>query len=251
MENNNVKVFENTEFGELEILLINGKEYFPATQCAKILGYVKPADAVRMHCKGVFKMQTPTNGGNQTVNYIPEGDLYRLIVKSKLPAAEKFERWVFDEVLPTIRKTGGYVSDDDLFVNTYLPYADDNIKNLFKLQLNTIRQLNSKIKQDEPLVSFATHIQTSKDCISMNDMSKLANKNGINIGRNRLFSFLREKKVLNQQNVPYQKYLDNQPWFQVTERTYYVYGDAHISLTTRVTPKGQIGIIRMLKKDFT
>lgn len=251
MENNNVKVFENTEFGELEILLINGKEYFPATQCAKILGYKDTINAVKQHCKGVVKHHLSTNGGNQLANYIPEGDLYRLIVRSKLPAAEKFERWVFDEVLPTIRKTGGYVSDDDLFVNTYLPYADDNIKNLFKLQLNTIRQLNSKIKQDEPLVSFATHIQTSKDCISMNDMSKLANKNGINIGRNRLFSFLREKKVLNQQNVPYQKYLDNQPWFQVTERTYYVYGDAHISLTTRVTPKGQIGIIRMLKKDFT
>lgn len=254
MENNNVKVFENTEFGELEILLINGKEYFPATQCAKILGYSNPRKAVIDHCKkdGVTNHDAIDKlGRTQQMKFINESNLYRLIVSSKLPAAEKFERWVFDEVLPTIRKTGGYVSDDDLFVNTYLPYADDNIKNLFKLQLNTIRQLNSKIKQDEPLVSFATHIQTSKDCISMNDMSKLANKNGINIGRNRLFSFLREKKVLNQQNVPYQKYLDNQPWFQVTERTYYVYGDAHISLTTRVTPKGQIGIIRMLKKDFT
>ena len=105
---NDLKVFSNTEFGELGVMVIDGKEYFPATQCAKLLGYAKPADAIRNHCKGVFKTETPTNGGIQKVNYIPEGDLYRLIVSSKLPAAEKFERWVFDEVLPSIRKTGGY-----------------------------------------------------------------------------------------------------------------------------------------------
>lgn len=105
---NDLKVFSNTEFGELGVMVIDGKEYFPATQCAKLLGYAKPADAIRNHCKGVFKTETPTNGGIQKVNYIPEGDLYRLIVSSKLPAAEKFERWVFDEVLPSIRKNGGY-----------------------------------------------------------------------------------------------------------------------------------------------
>lgn len=105
---NDLKVFSNTEFGELGVMVIDGKEYFPATQCAKLLGYAKPADAIRNHCKGVFKTETPTNGGIQKVNYIPEGDLYRLIVSSKLPSAEKFERWVFDEVLPSIRKNGGY-----------------------------------------------------------------------------------------------------------------------------------------------
>lgn len=109
-----LKVFKSTDFGELDVMLIDGKEYFPATQCAKILGYAKPADAVRKHCKGVFKMETPTAGGVQQVNYIPEGDLYRLIVSSKLPSAEKFERWVFDEVLPSIRQTGGYGQSIDL-----------------------------------------------------------------------------------------------------------------------------------------
>lgn len=109
---NELKIFNNAEFGELDIMLIDGKEYFPATQCAKVLGYAKPADAIRNHCKGVFKIETPTKGGVQQVNYIPEGDLYRLIVSSKLPSAEKFERWVFDEVLPSIRKNGGYSSND-------------------------------------------------------------------------------------------------------------------------------------------
>lgn len=109
-----LKVFKSTEFGELGVMTVNGKEYFPATQCAKVLGYAKPADAIRNHCKGVLKMETPTAGGVQQVNYIPEGDLYRLIVSSKLPAAEKFESWVFDEVLPSIRQTGGYGQNIDL-----------------------------------------------------------------------------------------------------------------------------------------
>ena len=105
---NELKVFQNSEFGELGILLIDGKEYFPATQCAKIIGHQNPARAVRKYCKGVTKMVTPTEGGTQEINYIPEGDLYRLIVSSKLPAAERFERWVFDEVLPALRKNGSY-----------------------------------------------------------------------------------------------------------------------------------------------
>lgn len=109
-----LKVFKSTEFGELGVMTVNGKEYFPATQCAKILGHENPARAIRKYCKGVTKMVTPTAGGIQEVNYIPEGDLYRLIVSSKLPAAEKFESWVFDEVLPSIRQTGGYGQSADI-----------------------------------------------------------------------------------------------------------------------------------------
>ncbi len=109
---NDLKVFSSTEFGELGVMLIDGKEYFPATQCAEILGYKNTKDAIIRHCKGVVKHDLPTTGGTQKVNFIPEGDLYRLIVSSKLPAAEKFERWVFDEVLPSIRRTGGYGSQN-------------------------------------------------------------------------------------------------------------------------------------------
>ncbi|MGN0553148.1 MAG: Bro-N domain-containing protein [Oscillospiraceae bacterium] len=107
---NDLKVFSNSEFGELGIMLIDGKEYFPAIHCAKILGYANPRDAIQKHCKteGVANCDVLTNGGKQSVKYINESNLYRLIVSSKLPAAEKFERWVFDEVLPSIRQTGGY-----------------------------------------------------------------------------------------------------------------------------------------------
>ena len=111
---NELKVFQNSEFGELGVLTIDGKEYFPATQCAKILGHENPARAIRKYCKGVTEVVTPTNGGNQPTKFIPEGDLYRLIVRSKLPSAEKFERWVFDEVLPELRRTGSYGSNINL-----------------------------------------------------------------------------------------------------------------------------------------
>ena len=107
-------VFKNSEFGELGVMLIGGKEYFPATACAKILGYTDPYDAVKRHTKGSVKHRVLTSGGEQEQKYIPEGDLYRLIIRSKLPAAERFERWVFDEVLPSIRKQGSYVTMDKL-----------------------------------------------------------------------------------------------------------------------------------------
>lgn len=107
---NEMQVFQNSEFGELGVLEINGKPYFPATACAKRLGYTNPQKAIRDHCKGVNEMVTSTKGGTQMMRFISEGDLYRLITHSKLPAAERFERWVFDEVLPSIRQTGGYGS---------------------------------------------------------------------------------------------------------------------------------------------
>jgi len=110
----NLQVFRNTEFGELKVLVIDGKEYFPATDCARMLGYSNPHKAVIDHCRYLTKREVPHPQNSEktiNINYIPEGDLYRLIVKSQLPAAERFEKWVFDEVLPTIRKHGIYATD--------------------------------------------------------------------------------------------------------------------------------------------
>lgn len=110
---NEMQVFQNSEFGELGVLEIEGKPWFPATACAKILGYANPRDAIGRHCveDGVVKHDVIDNlGRTQSTKFITEGNLYRLITHSKLPAAERFEKWVFDEVLPSIRKTGGYGS---------------------------------------------------------------------------------------------------------------------------------------------
>lgn len=128
---NELKVFSNSEFGELGVMLIDGKEYFPATQCAITLGYKNPKDAIIRHCKGVVKRDLPTNGGTQVVNYIPEGDLYRLIVSSKLPKAAEFERWVFDTVLPQIRHNGGYIGNvEELIARTATAVVSEVIKQI-------------------------------------------------------------------------------------------------------------------------
>lgn len=105
---NELQIFNSEEFGEVRTIEIDGKPYFVGTDVAKALGYSNPRKAILDHCKGVTKRDTPTSSGVQSMSYINEGDLYRLIMKSKLPSAEKFEAWVMDEVLPTIRKTGSY-----------------------------------------------------------------------------------------------------------------------------------------------
>ena len=141
---NELKVFQNSEFGELGVLTIDGKEYFPATQCATILGYKSPKDAIYAHCKGAVKHRLPTNGGTQEVKYIPEGDLYRLIIRSKLPSAEKFERWVFDEVLPELRKNGSYgnnVNLEDVIAKTATAVVSEVMKQIIPIaNQETIRE---------------------------------------------------------------------------------------------------------------
>ena len=253
MSENMIKTFINDEFGNMRTVIHDEKVLFCASDIAKSLGYRNPRKAILDHCRYVTKRDIPhPQSPNKTISmsFIPEGDVYRLIAHSKLTSAERFEKWVFDEVLPTIRKTGGYVSNEDLFINTYLPFADDNTKALFRTTLSTITQLNHKIEQDKPLVDFANHIQVSEDCISMNDMAKLATKNGIKIGRNKLFAFLRNEKVLKPDNIPYQRYMELQPWFQIKESTYDTATSTHITLTTVVTSQGQRGIINMLKRKF-
>ena len=134
---NELKIFQNSEFGELGVMMIDGKEYFPATQCAKILGYADPFKAVKQHCdeEGWANCPVLTNGGSQNVKFITEGNLYRLIVRSKLPAAKKFERWVFDEVLPEIRRTGGYgsINIEEVITKAVTTAVSETIKALMPL----------------------------------------------------------------------------------------------------------------------
>lgn len=112
--NNEIQIFNNSEFGALSVLMINDKAYFPATECAAILGYAKPHNAIAMHCRYSLKQGVPhPQNPNKTIEktFIPEGDLYRLIIRSNLSGAIRFEHWVFDEVLPSIRKHGAYMTE--------------------------------------------------------------------------------------------------------------------------------------------
>lgn len=111
---NELQIFNNPEFGDIRTIEENGKVLFCGSDVARALGYVKPQNAISTHCKGALKRGTLTERGMQQLLFILEGDLYRLIVNSKLPSAEKFERWIFDEVLPAIRKHGAYMTPEKL-----------------------------------------------------------------------------------------------------------------------------------------
>ena len=106
-----MQIFQNEEFGQVRVIQEEGKYLFCGADVAKALGYARPSKAIIDHCKGVLKRDTLTNGGIQALSYISEGDVYRLIVHSKLPSAERFEQWVYDDVLPSIRKHGAYMTD--------------------------------------------------------------------------------------------------------------------------------------------
>ena len=120
---NQMEIFSNQEFGSIRTFEQDGKVLFCGKDIAKALGYQRTADAITAHCKGVCVLPTPSNGGIQRMKFIPEGDVYSLIVHSKLPSAERFERWVFDEVLPSIRKHGAYITREKLWEVATSPEA--------------------------------------------------------------------------------------------------------------------------------
>ncbi len=168
---NELKIFENTEFGQVRTVTIEDKIYFVASDVAKALGYAKPQNAISAHCKGTLKWGIPTNGGNQEMNIIPEGDIYRLVVKSELPSAEKFESWVFDEVLPTIRKQGSYMPEE------------------LSPQLQLLINMELKQKQLEVAVADTNaRIDNIKEVVSLDstawraDTQNLLNKIAISLG---------------------------------------------------------------------
>lgn len=246
---NMVKTFVNEEFGSVRTIEENGKILFCGSDVAKALGYRRPKDAITAHCKGAVKRRLLTNGGAQEMKMISEGDVYRLISHSRLPSAEKFERWIFDDVLPTIRRTGGYVSNEEMFIENYLPFLDEPYKNLFRLQMTFISKLNERIRNDKPLVDFALHVADSDDLIDMNAMAKLAADKNFNIGRTRLFRWLKEMGVLMSNNLPYQRYIDRR-YFVVKESVFEVEGLKKTYQQTLVTGKGQVFIIGLLKKYY-
>ena len=139
-----VMLFENEEFGQLRMIFIDGKQYFMASDVAKALGYVRPNDAVSQHCRATVKHSIPISGKEQEVNFIPEGDVYRLIIRSKLPKAEEFEKWVFDEVLPSIRKTGGYIQETN-------PYSIKEIvkETIYQVVPEIIKELEDKEERNK------------------------------------------------------------------------------------------------------
>lgn len=242
---NELMIFTNPEFGEIRTIEEDGKVLFCGSDVAKALGYKNPTKAIADHCKGIVERRTNDSlGRQQNMKFIPEGDIYRLAAKSELPGADKFESWIFDEVLPSIRKTGGYVNDDELFIRTYLPYADEQSKDMFRATLGTIRNLNARIEQDKPKVLFADAVATAHTSILVGELAKLLKQNGVDIGQNRLFQKLREDGYLirrqgNDYNMPTQRSME-MGLFEIKE-TVIAHADGHTSInkTPKVTGRGQ------------
>ena len=172
MQNQNQIQFHSAEFGSLDILMIGDKPYFPATECAKVLGYKDPAKAIRMHCKGVDKMATPSAGGLQLKNFIPEGDLYRLIIRSKLPAAVRFEAWICDEILPSIRKHGAYITPEMLDVMLRNPEYNDTLLNALREEREKNAALAGLAEGLAPMARYCDLILQSKNVIPITIIAK-------------------------------------------------------------------------------
>ena len=249
---NVIKTFVNEEFGTVRTLMKDGKPWFVGKDVAVILGYNEPHKAIARHVDEDDGMKHPvidSMGRTQNVTIVNESGFYSLVLASRLPNAKRFKRWVTSEILPTIRRTGGYVGNEDMFVESYLPFADDAVKNLFRLNLMTIRQLNEKIRRDEPLVQFANQVADTENVIDIGRMAKLANEENIRIGRNTLFRWLKGRKILMSNNIPYQQFIDR-GYFVVKESVYEHHGMQKTYQQTYVTGKGQQYIIRLLKQYF-
>ena len=166
-----MRIFENEEFGGIRTFEQDGKYLFCGTDVARALGYSIPSKAVNTHCKGVSKMEAPTNGGVQKLLFIPEGDVYRLIVHSKLPSAERFERWVYDEVLPSIRNHGAYMTDTTLEQALTSPDFLIQLATKLKEEQEARKKLEAKLKEDEPHAILGRAITTAKTTILIGDLA--------------------------------------------------------------------------------
>ena len=246
---NELQIFSNPEFGEIRAVEIDGEPWLIGKDTAAALGHKNPQEAIRTHVddedKGVSEILTP--GGTQKMIVINESGLYSLVLSSKLPSAKKFRRWVTAEVLPTIRKTGGYIAatadmtDAEIMARALL-VANDTIKR----RDERIQALESQADANRPKVLFADSVSASKHSILIGEMAKILKQNGVeNMGQNRLFEWLRGNGYLIRRpggtdfNMPTQKAMEL-GLFEIKE-TAVTHADGHVSInkTPKVTGKGQ------------
>ena len=234
---NDLKIFQKEEFGEIRTMTINEEPWFVAKDITDRLGFANGRDAVSKHVddedKGVAKCDTL--GGAQEYTVINESGLYSLVLSSKLESAKKFKRWITHEVIPEIRKTGGYHLPQT-YAEALRAYAD-------KVEQNEkLAAENAKLL---PKAEFFDAVTDSKTAIPIGDVAKILD---CGIGRNKLFEFLRAKNILTYDNRPYQKYIDS-GYFRVVEQKYEVGGEVRINLKTLVFQKGIDYIRRQLQQE--
>lgn len=234
----------------LRVIENNNEPWFVAKDVAEILGYSDTAKAIRVHCKGADEMSIPSNGGMQKMKIIPERDVYRLVMRSKLPAAEQFEEWVVAEVLPSIRKTGQYSIEKPSYM------YDDPIKRAERWisERKEFELLEQQRKAELPYTNFGKVVANSDGAINIGTFAKmLYDEHGITLGRNKLFGWLRDNGYLiksgRERNNPKQKYVDN-GWFTVSVTLINRTEGAQEKLTPMITGKGQVSLSEKLIKEF-
>lgn len=248
---NNLKIFYNPEFGNIRVLTIKNESYFVGKDVAFLLGYSNTRDALRKHVddedKGVAKCDTPS--GTQEMTVINESGLYSLILSSKLPKAKQFKHWVTGEVLPAIRKHGGYLTQEKMEEALLNPDVLIKLATQLKSEREARKQAEQLIESQKPKVIFAEAVSTSKDGILVGMLAKLLHQNGVKIGQNRLFQWLRDKGYLMKRgvdkNMPTQRSKEL-GLFDVRERVVgNPDGSIRLTRTPVVTGKGQVYFINL------
>lgn len=243
-----IQIFNNEQFGSLRTYEEDGQVLFCGKDVAKALGYKDTTNAMKRHCRGVVKRHPITDslGRTQEAVFITEPDLYRLITHSKLQTAERFERWVFEEVLPAIRRTGGYmVAKQDETPEQIMARA-------VLVAQDTIERQKRQIDELKPKALFADAVAASDGTCLVGELAKMLKQNGVNIGQNRLFAWLRENGYLGKtgsnRNVPTQRSME-QGLFRIKE-TAVTHSDGHVTInrTPKVTGKGQRYFIEAFAK---
>lgn len=235
---NDIQLFTSNEFGTIRTVEQDGKVLFCGKDVATALGYSNTKDALAKHCKGVAnRYPLKTDGGTQQFRFITEGDLYRLIASSKLPSAQRFESWVFDEVLPSIRKQGGYMT----------ARADETPEQIMARALmlakDTMDRQKREIAELRPKALFADAVAASDGTCLIGELAKMMRQNGVHVGQNRLFEWLRRDGFLGKtgsnRNVPTQMAMER-GLFRIKE-TAVTHSDGHVSIsrTAKVTGRGQ------------
>lgn len=240
-----IQIFKNEQFGEIRVKNSNGQFWFCLNDVCRILEISNSRDCKnRLNQDGVVITDTIDSlGRKQQANFINESNLYKVIFQSRKPEAEKFTEWVTSEVLPTIRKNGMYAVDElldnpDLLIATATRLKEERAARL---------AAENKIKVLEPKAGFYDDVAGSKDAIEMGNVAKVLAIKGI--GRNKLFELLREKKILQSNNIPYQQYVDRE-YFRVLEQKYTTpKGETKINIKTLVFQKGVEYIRKVVKED--
>lgn len=179
------EVFLSEIFGELRIIMEDNKFYFCAMDVCKALGYTNITRELNIHCRqdGIRTGRVESNGVPRIVKFVSEGNVYRLICRSTKPEAEQFETWVFDELLPTIRQTGGYVNDPVVFVDQWLPNTDAKTKALLVASLEAVKNQDKVIGVQQESVDFHRAVSASVNSVDFGEFAKCLANDHIDIGR--------------------------------------------------------------------